>query len=100
LRKRARVVARLFMGGLLAACLLDTSGQANGGTALDNHDEPGKGANDPRSAAIDNIVREAETKYSLKSIIVQVTSGGQNIYAHAFGESMTGVARNSRHAFS
>jgi CubicO group peptidase (beta-lactamase class C family) len=42
-------------------------------------------------AAVKAIARSAMAKYHLKAIIVQVNSGGRNVYTGALGESMTGV---------
>jgi len=41
--------------------------------------------------AIQTITSDAMKQYELKSIIVQVTSDGNNVYTGALGESMTGV---------
>jgi len=48
---------------------------------------------------IEAIARDAMTKYHLKSIIVQVRSGGMNVYTGALGESMTGVPATPRMHF-
>ncbi|MEO8726144.1 MAG: serine hydrolase domain-containing protein [Acidobacteriaceae bacterium] len=40
---------------------------------------------------LEKIARDAMKQYHLKSLIVQVRSGGDNVYTAAFGESMTGV---------
>lgn len=45
----------------------------------------------PSAATIDAIVRKGMAANHLKAVIVQVRSNGRNVYAHAFGESMTGV---------
>ncbi len=45
----------------------------------------------PPESAIKNITSAAMKQYDLKSIIVQVTSDGKNVYTGALGESMTGV---------
>ena len=57
--------------------------------------------------AVEAIIHDAKDKYGVKAIIAAVNSGGQNIYAEAVGESMTGVPatvpmhfRNGAIAFS
>jgi len=45
----------------------------------------------PPESAIKNITSAAMKQHDLKSIIVQVTSDGKNVYTGALGESMTGV---------
>src|ERR1700751_329261 len=45
----------------------------------------------PRSSTIEDVVRAAMTQHHLKALIVQVRSGGSEIYTGAFGESMSGV---------
>ena len=40
---------------------------------------------------IASIASDAMTKYGLKALIVRVTTGGENTYTGALGESMTGV---------
>ncbi len=45
----------------------------------------------PPEGAINGITSDAMKQYDLKSIIVQVTSDGKNVYTGALGESMTGV---------
>jgi CubicO group peptidase (beta-lactamase class C family) len=45
----------------------------------------------PQVSTIQNIVRGAMTQYHLKALIVQVRSGGSDVYTAAFGESMSGV---------
>jgi CubicO group peptidase (beta-lactamase class C family) len=40
---------------------------------------------------IQNVVRAAMKQYHVKALIVQVRSGGSNVYTAAFGESMSGV---------
>jgi len=45
----------------------------------------------PQAAMIQNIVRTAMKQHHLKALIVQVRSGGSNVYTAAFGESMSGV---------
>jgi len=42
-------------------------------------------------STIQDIVRAAMTRYHLKALIVQVRSGGSDVYTNAFGESMSGV---------
>lgn len=45
----------------------------------------------PGQQQIASIAREAMAKYQLKALIVRVTTGGEDIYTAALGESMTGV---------
>jgi CubicO group peptidase (beta-lactamase class C family) len=56
--------------------------------------KPGAGSVADNTATADtvaSIAQDAMKRYNLKSIIVQVTSDGKNVYTGAMGESMTGV---------
>jgi len=64
-------------------------------------------AAEPRSAAVDAVMKRAMTAYFLKGAIVQVRSNGATAYTATYGESMTGVPvtadmhfRNGALAFS
>lgn len=48
-------------------------------------------ADAPSPAAIQSVVRGFMTKHHFKAVIVQVRSGGNDVYTGAFGDSMTGV---------
>lgn len=48
-------------------------------------------ASSPEHGQIEAIAREAMAKYHLQSLIVRVTTDGQDTYTGAMGESMTGV---------
>ena len=45
----------------------------------------------PQASEIESVARAAMTKYHVKALIVQVRSGGSDVYTQAFGESMSGV---------
>ena len=59
------------------------------------------------ASSTEEVVRAAMSRYHLKALIVRVTSGGNDVYTAALGESMTGVPatpamhfRNGAMAFS
>jgi len=45
----------------------------------------------PQVATVQTLVRAVVKQYHVKALIVQVRSGGSNVYTAAFGESMSGV---------
>ncbi len=45
----------------------------------------------PSVSTIESVVRSSMAQYQLKAVIVQVRSGGADVYTGAFGDSMTGV---------
>lgn len=69
---------RTFVGAALAAALTFTQSS------------PAAAANQTQTN-IEAIARSAMRQYHLKAIVVQVRSGGKNVYIRAMGESMGGV---------
>jgi len=45
----------------------------------------------PEVSTIQSVARKAMAQYHIKALIVQVRSGGSDVYTAAFGESMSGV---------
>ena len=87
------VVRILVIVSLAAGSCVGTIG-ADRGAAWVAPSRPSGGANNDQRreiATIKGITRNAMKQYALKSIIVQVTADGKDVYTGALGESMTGV---------
>jgi len=78
---------RLFSFGILAFVLVAAGPRAAGVSVAA---VPASAVAQPQ-ATIQAVVRRAMKQYHLKAAIVQVRSGGSNVYTGAFGESMSGV---------
>jgi CubicO group peptidase (beta-lactamase class C family) len=87
-RLRRRTSAMRMAMILAVVSLYSTS---NAGIAEPNRSEASAAEATPPEVAIKGIASDAMTKYELKSVIVQVTSDGKDVYTGALGESMTGV---------
>ena len=82
-RTRAMRIAILAIVSLYTA--------SNAGIAAADRGEASAAEATPPEGTIKSIASDAMKQYELKSIIVQVTSDGRNVYTGALGESMTGV---------
>jgi CubicO group peptidase (beta-lactamase class C family) len=88
-RTAGAVTAAVGVGSVMGAA---TAGAATAqnlaivGPGLDTRSSAG-----PGQQLIASIAREAMAKYQLKALIVRVTTGGEDTYTGALGESMTGV---------
>lgn len=85
----SRRIRAMRMAIILAIMSLYVGSNA-GILAADRSEAPAAEATPPEGA-IKSIASDAMKRYELKSIIVQVTSDGRNVYTGALGESMTGV---------
>jgi CubicO group peptidase (beta-lactamase class C family) len=77
------------MAMILAIVSLYTG--SNAGIVAVGHGKASAAEATPTEGAIKSIASDAMKRYELKSIIVQATSDGRNVYTGALGESMTGV---------
>ncbi|TQF69014.1 beta-lactamase family protein [Rhodococcus spelaei] len=82
-RRQALTVALAVVLGLTAA--------ACSGATTSNDAASSTTVSGPEQQQVEAIARDAMTKYNLKSLIVRVTTDGQDTYTGALGESMTGV---------
>ncbi len=81
---RVGVLAKLLA---IAASLTSCGGSSDPGSW-----EGASGNADPVTRAkIEAVTNEAMSRYKLRSLIVRITSDGQDVYTAAFGESLSGV---------
>ena len=105
-RRRSRIfggvaVAGLSVGLLMLSACGGGAGDSNGAGSTATSSETAAGSAAPSAptgnadsatqAAIEQAARESMATYHLKSLIIRVTSDGEDVYTAAMGESMTGV---------